>query len=316
MSHRRGFALIAVLWLLVAIAAGSLAFSLRARDRRRVAANGSELVRARAAAEAGLERVRMGLEQRARGEERILTRGGPTTDVDPWWYLDGVAPDSGALRTERYSATLRDANSALNLNRASEDQLRRLMIALRVDAGVADRLAQCIMDWKDPDDLHRGRGAERAEYIRLDSPVLPANAPFLELRELLYVKGMTRAVYDRILPHLTLLGTGQVNLNTAPEPVLLALPGITPEAAEVILRDRRGGRRVGSVTDLQKELSSTGRDALQENLSILLAATTTETREVEVHARGWTSGGVVRSGIEALFVRAGSTTYQVWRRAE
>jgi type II secretory pathway component PulK len=130
------------------------------------------------------------------------------------------------------------------------------------------------------------------------------------------VKGMTRPVYDRILPHLTLLGTGQVNLNTAPEPVLLSLAGMTPEAADVVLRDRGAGRRMGSVTDLQKELSSTGRAALQANLAALLAATTTETREVVVHARGWTSGGVVRAGIEALFVRAGSTTYPVWRRAE
>ncbi|RMF89695.1 MAG: hypothetical protein D6736_07990 [Nitrospinota bacterium] len=44
-----------------------------------------------------------------------------------------------------------------------------------------------------------------------------------------------------ILPRLTTVwGTGRINLNTAPAPVLLALPGMTPERVARLLQHRRG----------------------------------------------------------------------------
>ena len=63
--------------------------------------------------------------------------------------------------------------------------------------------------------------AERADYVCAGLQVLPANRPFDRLSDVRYVAGMTLEIYRLVWPHLTRLGTGQVNLNAASRPVLL-----------------------------------------------------------------------------------------------
>src|SRR5690606_8405821 len=131
----------------------------------------------------------------------------------------------------RFFVQARDAGSQLHLNVADEEELRRYFSALRMDYGKADRLAQAIMDWRDLDQSHRARGAERDDYLAAGSAVLPADGPFRRVSDLRFVMGMTSADYDLLSPHLTLFGSGRINLNSAPREVLLALPGVTEETA-------------------------------------------------------------------------------------
>jgi len=310
-TNRGGFALLAALWLLVAFSVASLALAKVGRARRLVAANLAERVQAEAAARGGIEQVRARLARRLQGADTP----GPAV-LDPWHGVDSLVMDTMTLGEERAAVRVRDVGTALNLNRATEDELRRLFVVLRVDAGQADRLAQCIIDWRDPDDLHRPRGAERDAYLKAGAPALPRNGPLQTLPELLSVRGMTPAIYDRVRPYLTLLGSGQVNLNLAERPVLLALPGMTEEALAVLLRYRRQQRTIGSVTDLERELSAGARRALEAELPALLAQTTTETREVEVTSDGWLPGSPVRARITGLVVRARSAVFYVWSRTE
>ncbi len=273
MRTDRGFALIAALWLLVALSALTLEVSLVARERRLAAANTLEAAQARAAADAGLEHARARL--------AAVLRGGA---LDPW--------------------------------RQPEAELRRFFVALRVDAGKADRLAQAIMDWRDPDDLRRARGAERADYVHDGSPMLPRNGPFPTIEELGYVKEMTPEILTLARPHLTLLGTGQVNLNAAPRPVLLALVGIGEEAAGVLLRHQEARRPIRSLAELSLELSSGARAALQAEATALLGRAAFETREVEAVSDGWAEGSPVRARDRGLLVRTRDVAFLVWRRAE
>jgi general secretion pathway protein K len=310
----RGFALVAALWLLVAISAVALELSVRARDRRLAAGNVAEHTRSLAAAQGGVEHARARLERRL-GEAAALRSGFAAEAVfDPWYAAAALFPDSVALGETRYRVSIGDVGARLNLNRAGEEELRRLFTALRVDAGRADRVAQAILDWRDPDHLHRARGAEREDYLRRASPVLPRDAPFQELSELLHVKGMTPELYERARPYLTLLGTGQVNLNAADLPVLAALPGMTEEAVGVIVRQRRSRGRITDLTALSQELSPGARALFLADFPALLSRTTLETREVEIHSEGWTAGGRVRARVQALMVRSGSTAFLVWRR--
>src|SRR6266487_274433 len=283
MRQERGFALLAALWLLVALSALSLEVSLLARERRLAAANTLEEMQARAAADAGLEHARARLAAAARSGA-----------LDPWRRPDSLLTEEVTLGDERYHVTLRDAGGALNLNRATDAELRRLFIALRVDAGQADRLAQVIMDWRDPDDLRRARGAERADYLGAGRGVLPRNGPFQSIEELGGVLSMTPEILEGVRPYLTLLGTGQVNLNAAPRPVLLALPGIGEEAAGVLLRHQGSRHPLHSLADLSLELSAGARAALEAETSALLARVTFETREVEAVSDGWADGSPVR----------------------
>jgi len=64
------------------------------------------------------------------------------------------------------------------------------------------------------------------------------------------VMGMTPEVFAAAEPYLTTRGQGLVNLNTAPVPVLRALPGITDAAINTILQYRSQGRRIANVNEV------------------------------------------------------------------
>ena len=244
-----------------------------------------------------------------------MVGGSPSLpSLDPWRGADRIFPDSLPLPEAGYRVTLRDAGAALNLNRAPEEELHRLLLALRVEGGRADQIAQSVMDWRDPDDLHRGRGAERDFYERVSAPALPRNGPFQELSELVYVRGMTPEIYRRLRPHLTLLGTGQVNLNAADPVVLLALPGMSDDAVAVLMRYRREGRAVGNLFELSKDLPGDARRLFLSELPSLMTRVTTETREIEALSEGWADGSRIRVRAEGLLVRAGGTAQLVGRR--
>lgn len=312
-GDERGFALLAALGLLVALSALSLEFGLRARERRLVAANSIERGTAIAAARGGVQHALARLDA-ALARAAIVGSGASESRkwLDPWSHATTLLPDTVAIgregRRALYRVTLEDANTALNVNRASEHELRRLMLALRIDAGRADQVAQAIADWRDPDDLRRARGAERAEYQQLGAAAFPRNGPFAEVRELRSVNGMTPEIYERMRPFVTVLGTGQVNINRAEAEVLLSLPGMTAEAVAVLRGKRRGIR---NLNDLLTDLSTGPRAVLLASLADLNARVTFETREVVVSSKGWVEGGVVHAVVEALVVRGGTEAMAV-----
>jgi type II secretory pathway component PulK len=116
------------------------------------------------------------------------------------------------------------------------------------------------MDWRDTDDNPRIGGAERAEYIRDNKMVLPSNEMFREIDDLIHVFGMTPELLETIRPYLTTRGTAapRVNLNTAPEPVLRALPGMTDQVLTQILSLRSQGRRISSTQQIVNASSRGG----------------------------------------------------------
>jgi general secretion pathway protein K len=308
----RGFALLAALWLLVALSAVGLEFGLRARARHLAAANTLEAGRAAGAAGAGLVEAQSLLAGLAR-EPSLPGHADANRWVDPWALPEVLLPDTLRLGESSARVTLRDANAALNLTRATEDELRRLFVALRVDAGAADRLAQAIMDWQDADDLHRARGAERDDYVRAGRAMLPADRPFDRVADLRFVLGMTPDIYRLVRPCLTVLGTGQVNLNAADRPVLLALAGMTEQAATVVLRRRTGSRAIRSLAELGNELPTAPRAVLQAHLPELSARAAFDTREIVAVADGWADGSPVHVTVTALLARAGENAVLVWR---
>jgi general secretion pathway protein K len=313
---RRGFALLAALWLLVAISGVALEISLAARDRRLAIANTIEGARARAAAVSALADLQARLD---RALARSRSAQGTSDAIlmrDPWHDAPVLLRDTVRLADARYAAVLRDADAYLNLDRATEAELRNLMTALHVDAGRADEIAQSIMDWRDADDLHRLDGAERVEYLRKGAPVLPPNGPFRTLAELRFVNGVTDDVYRRVRPYLTLLGSGQVNLNAAPEPVLRALPGMSEEAVAAIMDARQAGRPVESIEELSLRLSTSARRVLVDATPELLPQVVFQTREVEAVSTGWLDGSPVVGRATGLFVRGGSATFLVWERID
>lgn len=310
---RSGFALLAALALLVTISIVALEINVAARPRRLAVAGTAERSHALAAATAGVEHARALLVRLDPHPPGRLTRG-PALAPDPWGPADGIVIGPIALEDATYRVELHDPYARLPLNAASEAQLRRLFIALRVDAHRADMLAQAIADWRDPDQLRRANGAERGEYLRAGRPLLPEDGPFGDLQTLRFVVGMTDSLFDAVEPYLTTIGDGGVNLNAAPRPVLLALPGITEECVGLILRERAAGRRITDMVRLGDRLSPAARQQLRAAMPLLRNVVTLETHELQVTSEGWRPGGTRRVRVDALISRNAQDRV-VWQRA-
>jgi type II secretory pathway component PulK len=152
-----------------------------------------------------------------------------------------------------------DLGTKLNINQLSEDELKTFFAFILNDYVVADGLAQSVMDWTDADDIARLHGAEKDDYIKNGLLALPANAPFRDIQELQFVKGMTPEIYAAVSPYLTTLGAGLVNLNTAPAAVMKVLPGMTDQILSTILSLRSQGQRITSVGEVMGAVNRGGR---------------------------------------------------------
>ena len=318
MRSRRGVALLAALWLVVAIAAVALQFSIEAHERRTIGILASERGIQRAAALGALAVMQQRLEQAA--------RLGPSTNSnpglarlrasDPWFGADSVFSGSVMVDSMQVDVQVHDLGERLNINRMSEVQLQQFFSFLTSDYSLSTHLSQAIMDWRDADSTARPNGAERDAYIKAEMLALPTNAPFREIEELRNVMGMTADVYAASSPYLTTHGTlGQVNLNSAPVPVLRALPGMTDVTLNLILQMRSQGRRIDNVSQLFNGAPQPGRQrgggragqlgglAVQTQLG---TATTTTTTEIELTITARTGPQAPPTKLTALIRRFGN----------
>ena len=250
MRPRRGVALITALFLVVAIAAVALQFSIDARERRALGLGAADRGMQRALAGGALKLVEARLDYAIR---TIPTGRGNTQMLrssDPWLGVDSLYSGTYAVDSQPVYVKATDLGTKLNVNDLSEDELKTFFGFVLNDYVTADGLAQCIMDWTDVDDIARLHGAEKDDYIKAGMLALPANGPFRDIEDLQFVKGMTPEIYAKVSPYLTTLGEGLVNLNTAPAPVLKVLPGMTDQILSTILSLRSQGQRITSVAEV------------------------------------------------------------------
>ncbi len=337
-GRREGFALVAALWLLVALGAVGLQTALASRARRQATANLLDEVRARNAVMAGTEyaRSRLTAAMLGRAEElrseamdrarsardrrraasaslgRLFRSANPTED--PWREPQELTVPEMAFGDARYALLLRDVGAALNLNTADEEVLRQFFSqGIGLDYADADQLAQAILDWRDEDELPRINGGEREEYLQAEALVLPPNRDFVDVDELRHVRGMTPEIYVLAAPHLTLIGDGEINLNSAPEPVLLALPGMDRGTVTQLLRLRDSGVLPRSDNELFALLPSGAVSALDARGRSFSEMRTYTTNQVEILAQGWVEGGVVQVTSRVVVSRGNDEARVVWR---
>ena len=85
----------------------------------------------------------------------------------------------------------------LNINNASDASIRQKVMEIlgEEEEMEGDRLADAILDWRDPDNLTRLSGAEAGYYEAKGLPYVPGNGPFQTLTELLLVRGMSPELF-------------------------------------------------------------------------------------------------------------------------
>ena len=109
-------------------------------------------------------------------------------------------------------------------------------------------MAQLILDWRQWGTSEAAGFFSKEYYANLEYPYRKKDADYEVLDELLLVKGVTRDIYERILPYVTIYGEGKVNINTASGPVLAAL-GLDDDLVAKILSVRRGKDGVENTFD-------------------------------------------------------------------
>jgi general secretion pathway protein K len=129
-----------------------------------------------------------------------------------------------------------------------------------------------ILDWIDVDKVPHASGAEDEYYQALQPPYLAKNKPMNLLEELLLVRGVTPDYYfghrekapdgqivelyglSRYLTaHLPTVIGSRININAAPLPVLLSVPGLPPGVAQMIY-ERRRVKPFRDLSEISKEL--------------------------------------------------------------
>lgn len=143
---------------------------------------------------------------------------------------------------DRIRFAVQDDRGLLSVNWAGST----LRFALYKSLGVADGdwagLDAKRLDYQDPDDLHRLNGAEKAEYEREGLPP-PSNRTLATPLELRRIPGWNKLLAGmddaKLLNTLTMAQTVDLNINTAPAPVLELLPGLSPQNAARMAELRR-----------------------------------------------------------------------------
>jgi type II secretory pathway component PulK len=250
MRARRGVALIAALWLVVAIAAVMLQLALDAHDRRQLGLGASERGVELAAANGALGLLQAKLDQALRVAPSGTGAVAALRASDPWIGVDSIYAGTYLVDSMPVTVTIKDLGTQLNINSMTEGQLATFFGWILKDQLTATKIAQSIMDWRDADSIPRPEGAERDQYIKDRKLALPTNAPFRELTELLNVENMTPDIYAIVSPYLRTRGEPTVNINTAPEAVLRALPGMTDQILVLILAQRSRGQRISSIAQI------------------------------------------------------------------
>ncbi|OLN30248.1 General secretion pathway protein K [Desulfovibrio sp. DV] len=146
------------------------------------------------------------------------------------WFLDGHL--DGRIEDESGKFPVNSLHPGLSDHAVFEGIFLRLLCAppFSLPGDKAKALLAALIDWLDPDDNPGDGGGEDAAYAAALLPYRVRNNSLDTLAELLLVRGFSRdLLYGRdsrpgLLSMVTIWGSGLINVNTAPLPVLAALP--------------------------------------------------------------------------------------------
>jgi len=242
-GSQRGIVLLLVLWILSILMVIAMSFSFLTRTDAYSALAFKEGVENKFLAEAGIERGIMELVYRSVNKGQTVTLEGMEI-----LKTDGRAYH-GQLGDGSYLYRVTDESGIININAltdASGIVVKNLLIHSGVSTENADIIVDSILDWKDPDDLHRLNGAESDYYLSLPNPYRAKDANFDTVEELLLVRGVTPEIlYGKgekqgIIRYLTTSPETSfgINVNAAPREVLMAIPGMTADLADLVIADR------------------------------------------------------------------------------
>lgn len=218
-----GFALIAVLWLLILLSLIAMQISSVTRSEAQLARNMTVGSQVQHAAESGVRWAIWSL----------------TLPQEERWLADGSVQKMEFDRTD-IAVSLQDENGKIDINMITPAHLAKLFEVAEVDEEIATPLVDAILDWRDEDDLKRLNGAEDEDYLDAGYEYGAKDGIFESVEELQKVLGMEPWIYNAISPALTVYSLKNgINPLVAPRLVLLSLEGADEYIVDQYIEDRR-----------------------------------------------------------------------------
>lgn len=226
-TAEHGFILIAVLWIVAALATLASIYSLYATNTAAASHVADERLQSEAAIRAGVELA--AFQALAEPEASRPTRGAFTARVGT------------AMVSVRYTAE----GGRIDLNAAPKELLTGLFASVGVGGDKAASYADRIIGWRktqEPNAASDDAAREVSAYKSAGLPYSPRQAPFTNTLELTLVLGLPEPVTERILPYVTVFsGRAQIDVSSAEPEVIAALPGMTPDILQTVLKARASG---------------------------------------------------------------------------
>jgi general secretion pathway protein K len=245
MARNRGVILISVLWVLFVVSLISFTLAVAVRAEMSTATNTFDSERAVFMAKGAAESVYYSM-----SKGRDITLKSDIKSEDGKYFFP--------FETGEARVRLESTGGKIDINVASDLLLASMFDSIGVDRQTRNQLVDCILDWRDADDIPHLYGAEVGDYPGNDSrrpeATLPPNRGFQSEDELLAVRYMTpdlfygrivadtSGVYRRLpgIRDLVTVSSGQdkVNVNLATSDVLIALPQMNAEIASHVIKER------------------------------------------------------------------------------
>ena len=270
-NNQSGVALFMVLWILMLLSVIVGEFCSAMRTEVNITHNFKEQTQALYIAEAGLNRAIAEL-LKSRGEP--ISAENPDTagnDKDLWRINSKIGPVPFAQGG--FEIRINNESGKVNLNRAGKPLLHQMLSSFDLTDREKDVIVDSILDWRDSDSLHQLNGAENNYYHNLSEPYDCKNGDFDSVEELLWVRGVTRELFQGGLKSIVsvvassatasanrrqsgsqsaVFNYNRINLNAAAPRMLLSLPLMTEELVQSIVdyRQKSDFRSPGDLAEI------------------------------------------------------------------
>jgi general secretion pathway protein K len=215
-----GFILVAVLWILAALAALASTYSIYLGN----AAFATQI-----------------------NDDRLRIRNAISTGIELSAYQLLAVPEQGRppqgaftvrLARATIEASFVSEGARVDLNAAPKNMLESLFAAVGVAPSQAASFADRVIGWRKKADA-TGQNEEVEAYKEAGLDYAPRQGPFQNILELPLVLGLPPYIVERVLPLVTVFsGHPEIDIRVAPPEVLAALPNVTPDQLQKVLAAR------------------------------------------------------------------------------
>jgi general secretion pathway protein K len=224
-SGSDGFIIVAVLWILAALATLVSVYAIYVTNSAIAVAASGDAVIADPLVTAGVELAAY----------QLL---GQTDETRP-----AVGHFTARTGTAQLTIAFQTEAARIDLDAAPKALLAGLLVGFGASPLDADGYADRIIAWRTQIGVQNiDTDPENALYRSMGLSYTPRHAPFTHVSELWLVQGIPPVLIERMLPFVTVFsGKAQVDVIDAAPQVIAALPGMTPEIVQAIVAARDAG---------------------------------------------------------------------------